>query len=60
MTTTPDILNMSGKRIANQVTRKDESRESVEAKIILFMLKDKTKEVGLAEIYRNIETNYTK
>ncbi|QMU55407.1 MAG: hypothetical protein GKS07_11215 [Nitrosopumilus sp.] len=51
---------MSGKRIANQVTRKDESRESVEAKIILFMLKDKTKEVGLAEIYRNIETNYTK
>jgi hypothetical protein len=51
---------MSGKRITNQATRKDESNESVKSKIILFMLKDKTKEVGLAEIHRSIETNYTK
>jgi len=51
---------MSGKRITNPATRKDESNESVKSKIILFMLKDKTKEVGLAEIHRSIETNYTK
>ena len=51
---------MPGKRIVNQVTQKDESRESVESKIILFMLKDKTKEAGLAEIHRSIDTNYTK
>jgi hypothetical protein len=51
---------MSSKRITNQATRKDESNESVKSKIILFMLKDKTKKVGLAEIHRSIETNYTK
>ena len=51
---------MSSKRISNQTARKDESNESVKSKIILFMLKDKTQEVGLAEIHRSIETNYTK
>ena len=51
---------MSSKRISSQTARKDESNESVKSKIILFMLKDKTQEVGLAEIHRSIETNYTK
>ncbi len=51
---------MSAKKITNQSTQKDESNESVKSKIILFMLKDKTKEVGLAEIHRSIETNYSK
>lgn len=51
---------MSNKRIANKLTREDDKKEDVKSKIILFMLKDKTKEVGLAEIHRSIETNYTK
>ena len=51
---------MSSKSIANQATQKDENNESVKCKIILFMLKDKTKEAGLAEIHRSIQTNYSK
>ena len=38
---------------------KGESTESVIDKIILFMLKDKSKAVGQAEIHRSIDTNYT-
>ena len=51
---------MESKRIANQATRKDESRESVIDRIILFMNQDKTRAVGLAEIHRSIDTNFTK
>ena len=51
---------MSDKRTTNQTKQKDESNDSVKSKIILFMLKDKTKEVGLAEIHRSVETNYSK
>jgi hypothetical protein len=38
----------------------DETTESVIDKIILFMSKDETKAVGLAEIVRSIDSNYSK
>ena len=45
-------------KISKSLT-KGESTESVIDKIILFMLKDKSKAVGQAEIHRSIDTNYT-
>ena len=47
-------------RKIKRVLAKGETTESVENKIIAFMLTDKNRAVGLAEIYRSIETNYTK
>jgi len=48
---------MSGRRIANQSSRKDESSESVKHRVRLFLVKN---ESGLAKIHRGIDTNFTK
>jgi len=48
---------MSGKRIANQSSRNEESRESVKHRVRLFLVKN---ESGLAKIHRGIDTNFTK
>jgi len=48
---------MSGKKIANQATRKGESSESVKHRVRLFLVKN---ESGLAKIHRGIETKFTK
>ena len=47
---------MSGKRIANQSSRNEESRESVKHRVRLFLVKN---ESGLAKIHRGIDTNFT-
>ena len=48
---------MSGKKIANQASRKGESSESVKHRVRLFLVKN---ESGLAKIHRGIDTNFTK
>jgi hypothetical protein len=49
---------MSGKKIANQASRKGESSNSVKSRVILFLKENP--ESGLAKMHRSIGTNFTK
>ena len=59
MNSSSHIGDMKTRKI-KRVLAKGETTESVIDKIIAFMLTDKSRAVGLAEIHRSIDSNYTK